>query len=51
MLDGVDQLEVEFEVPPHEPGREEEVLLAVRQVVRGRFGLVQPGLKVGDVVA
>ena len=50
-FDGVDQLEVEFEVPAHEPGGEQEVLLAVRKFVRGLLGLVQPRLEVGDVLA
>jgi hypothetical protein len=34
----VDQLDVELEVPADEPGRERQVLLAVRKFVRGLLG-------------
>ena len=42
---------MELEVSAHEGRREQEVLLAVRELVCALFGLVQPRLKVGDVVA
>lgn len=46
----VDQLDVELELPAEEPGRERQVLLAVRKLVRGLLGPVQSRLKVSDVV-
>src|SRR5215204_1672962 len=51
LLDLVDQLEVQFEQPAEEAVHELQVFLAMRQQRCAEFGIVQPQLNVGDVVA
>src|SRR6185437_2008884 len=50
-LDLVDELQVELRQPADETGHEQEILLAVRELVGAALRVVEPLLDVGNVVS